>query len=141
MRVKKIEISHKTIIFTVTFLASLWFLYFIREIILQIFVALLIMTILNPTVTKLHDKIRMPRFLSVLVVYFLVFGGLTAAFSVAIPPFVSQTTSFANNLPRYVEEFNIPNFLTDGLAQQFASQLGGFPSQIIRITVLSLIHI
>lgn len=135
MRAKKIEISHRTIIFTVVFLASLWFLYYIREIILQIFVALLIMTILNPTVTKLHDRLKMPRFLSVLIVYFLVFGGLIAAFSVAVPPFIAQTTSFANNLPHYIEEFKVPSFLTDGLTQEFASQLGNFPSQIIRITV------
>lgn len=134
MRARKIEISHRTIIFTVSFLAFLWLIYYIREIILQIFVALLIMTILNPTVTRLHTKLKMPRFLSVLVVYFLVFGGLIAAFSFAVPPFISQTTSFANNLPRYIKELNIPNFLTDGLSQEFASQLGNFPSQIIKIT-------
>ena len=135
MKPKKIEISHRTIVFSVTFLACLWFLYFIREIILQIFVALLIMAILNPTVTKLHKKLKMPRFLSVIIVYFLVFGGFISVLTLAIPPLISQTSGFANNLPKYISEFDIPNFLTNGLTQEFASQIGSLPSQLIKITV------
>ena len=63
---KKIEISHRTIIFAVIFLISLWFLYFIRDLLLQLFLALLIMAILNPLVSRLSDY-RIPRAFSVLV--------------------------------------------------------------------------
>jgi len=135
MRAKKIEISHRTIVFTVFFLAFLWFMYFIRDVILQVFVALLIMTILNPTVSKLHSRLRVPRAVSVLIVYILVFGFLSFGMAVAIPPFAEQTTSFANNIPSYISELSIPDFIASGLTQELASLLGNLPSQIIRLSV------
>ena len=131
---RKIEISHRTIIFTVGFLGLLWLLYFIRDIILQVFVALLIMTILNPTVRKLH-RMGVPRIASVLVVYVMVFGLLSVALAVMIPPFVEQTTSFANSLPTFLGELKLPEFVVEGLSREFSSLLGRLPSQLIKISV------
>ncbi len=135
MRAKKVEISHRTIIFTVAFLAFLWLVYYIRDVILQIFVALLIMTILNPTVSKFNKKLKIPRVASVLIVYLFVFGFISFGMAVAIPPFAEQTTSFANNIPAYIEELSIPDFIANGLTQELASLLGNLPSQIIRLSV------
>ncbi len=135
MRAKKIEISHRTIVFTVAFLAFLWFLYYIRDVILQIFVALLIMTILNPTVSKFNKKLKIPRVASVLIVYLCVFGFISFGMAVAIPPFAEQTTSFANNIPAYIDELSIPDFIANGLTQELASLLGNLPSQFIRLSV------
>lgn len=81
---QKIEISHKTIIFTVLFLALLWFLYFIRDIILVFFIALLIMAVLNPLVSRL-SKLKVPRGISVLLVYVLVLGLLSFLVASLVP--------------------------------------------------------
>jgi len=131
---KKIEISYKTIVFTVFFLGLLWFLYFIRDVIFQVFVALLIMSVLNPTVTKLQ-RYRVPRFASVLIVYFLVISFLTFSLAVVVPPLIEQTTNFANSLPRFVDELNLPVFVSEGITHEVSSLLGKLPSQILRLSV------
>ena len=56
---KKVEISHRTIIFTVFFLLGLWFLFEIRQIILALFVSLILMSAFNPSVNRL-EKWRFP---------------------------------------------------------------------------------
>ncbi|MEJ2348031.1 MAG: AI-2E family transporter [Patescibacteria group bacterium] len=131
---KKVEISHRTIIFTVFFLIFLGLLYFIRVIILQFFVALLIMTVLNPLVTRL-SKFKIPRAISILVVYILMLTVIGAALAGVIPPLIDQTTTFVNRLPEYIENSRIPKMITDQLVNEFFSALGSLPTQFAKATV------
>ena len=130
--IKKIEISHRTVIFTVLFLLSLWFVYFVKDLILQLFVALLIMTILNPLVTKL-SKMRIPRALSVAVVYILIIGLFSLLIAGIVPALVEQTTSFANNLPQYLANLGVSRFVSDQISSQIISQLGALPAQVVKL--------
>ena len=50
----KIEISHRTIIFTVIFLLALWVLFQIRDILFLVFIAFILMTALRPLVDWLE---------------------------------------------------------------------------------------
>lgn len=122
---RKVEISHRTIVFTVAFLGFLWFLVQIHDIILSIFVALLIMVILNPLVRKL-SKFRIPRGASVLIVYFVVFGLLTFSLASIVPLLIEQTTNFAASLPTYIQNINIPSVIVD----QITRELGNFAAMI-----------
>ena len=131
---RKIEISHKTIIFTVLFLIFLWFLFIIRDIILQLFVAILIMTILTPLVTKLSE-LRIPRTLSVVISYLIVFGIFGVALAGVIPPLADQTSSFAAVLPRYLENLGIQRVISDQISVEVLSQLGSLPAQIVKISI------
>ncbi len=131
---KKIEISHKTIIFIVLFLILLAFLYFIRDIILQFFVALLVMTILNPLVVRL-SKFKIPRAVSILVVYILMLGTIGVALAGIIPPLVDQTTTFVNSLPKYIENLAIPNIVIEPVVNQLFSALGELPAQAAKATI------
>lgn len=128
---RKIEISHKTIIFTVLFLGSLWFLYNISDIVLQLFVALLLVFILNPLIVKL-SKYKIPKAFSILLSYILIFGFLGIAVASILPPLIEQTTNLANNLPNYIQSLNISNYINDEIIKQFFVQLGSFPAQIIK---------
>lgn len=101
---RKVEISHRTVIFTVVFLLALWFLYFIKDIIFALFVSYLLMSILNPLVTKLTTW-KIPRFVAIILSYVLVFGLLGFAISSIIPPLVEQTTNFVNNIPLFCKQF------------------------------------
>jgi len=121
-------------VFTVLFLGLIGFLYYIRDVILQVFVALLIMTILNPMVTRLH-KLKVPRLASVLVVYVLVLGVFAGALAIMVPPFIEQTSSFASNLPQYMEELRLPAEVTASLEREVTSQIGKLPSQVVKISV------
>jgi len=131
---KKIEISHKTIIFTVIFLILLAFLYFIKDIILQFFVALLVMTILNPLVVRL-SKFKIPRAVSILVAYILTLGIIGVALAGIIPPLVDQTTTFVNNLPEYIENLAVPNIIVEPVINQLFSALGELPAQAAKATI------
>jgi len=131
---RKVEISHKTIIFAVLFLLFVWILYIIKEIILQFFVALLITAILNPTVTKLSKR-KIPRGASVLVVYLLLFGSFGIAIAAIVPALVDQTTSFINNFPDIVNNIGLSSFISDQLTQQFLIQLGSLPASVARVTL------
>jgi predicted PurR-regulated permease PerM len=131
---RKIEISHKTIVFTVFFIIGLWFVFYLRDIIFQIFVALLIMTILNPTVTKLQ-RYKIPRAVSVILVYLILLALLTFVIATLVPALVDQTARFTSAIPRILEELNIPIFIVDELTREVTSQIGNLPSQILNISI------
>lgn len=133
-RTTKVEISHKTIVFTFSFLVLVWFLYSIRDLILWIFVALLIMVILNPLANRL-SKYRIPRAVSVLIVYFLGLGVLGVVIWALVPPLVEQTGNFVNGLPSYLENAGfVSRFGNQGL-EQITSQLGSIPAQVAKLTL------
>lgn len=129
--VRKVEISHKTIIFTFLFLASVWFFYYIRDIVLQVFVALILVSILNPIVARL-SKFRVPKALSILVSYILIFGLLSLSVGSVLPPLIEQTTLLANSLPTFVQNSEISKYINEDAVKQLVSQLGSLPGQIIK---------
>lgn len=132
--IRKVEISHKTIIFTVVFGALLWFLYSVRDVIFALFASLLMMAILNPLVTRL-TKFRIPRGVSVLLVYILVVGVLGATIASLVTPLVNETSSFAAGLPRYLENSRIPVFLGMETTNNLLSQLVQIPGQVLSLSV------
>ncbi|MCX6704572.1 MAG: AI-2E family transporter [Candidatus Woesebacteria bacterium] len=131
---KKVEISHRTIIFTVFFLLGLWFLYFVRDIILQLFVALLLMTILEPLVAVL-TRIKIPRALSVLLTYILVLGVMGGMVALIAPTLAQQTTNFINALPSYLANIGISSMVSGNLASGALTQLGAIPGEVLNFTV------
>lgn len=128
---RKVEISHKTIIFTVTFLGLLWFLFFIRDIVLQLFVALILMSVLNPFIKKL-SRYKIPKAISALISYIFIFGILGVAIATLLPPLIEQTTNLANNLPKYLLNLGINNYANGEVLKQIVSQLGSVPGQIVK---------
>jgi len=130
----KIEISVKSVLKVIGIFIGLWFVFYIRDILIQLLVALLIMIILNPLVTRL-SRFRIPRALSVSIVYIVVFGLLGFALASILPALVEQSASFANSLPKYLEDLNIPQVVTDGVAREFTAFLGNLPSQALKFSV------
>lgn len=131
---KKIEISHRTIIFVFVFIFALWFLYFIRDIILQLFVAGFIMTVLNPFVRRL-TRFKIPRTLAVFVVYLLIIAVFSLLIAGIIPPLVEQSASFANSLPKYLSTLGISSFISEQITGQIISSIGSLPGQIIKVGI------
>lgn len=131
---RKIEISHRTIIFATIFLIGLWLLYFLRQIILQIFVALLIMTIVNPLVRKLQ-KFKVPRALSVAVIYIAILAVVGLIVSLVLPPLLEETKNFLGSIPYYVGNIQTPFFNGRDIIAQLAQDLGAIPSQAVKVGV------
>lgn len=131
---RKIEVSHKTIIFATFFLLFLWFLYYIRDLIFDIFVGILIMAILNPFVTRL-SKYKIPRGISTFLAYALAFAAIGITIAIIVPPLIEQTTSFVNGAPTYLERVGLPSSYGEQIGTQLLSQLGSLPASIAKITL------
>jgi len=130
---KKVEISHRTIIFTVFFILLLWLLFQIRQIILALFVSLILMSALNPAVDRL-ERLRIPRALAILLLYLVIFGVIGIILAGLIPPLVDQTSTLISRLPSYLEGLGLPAIDEDIIASQI-SQLGSIPANLLRFTV------
>ncbi|OGY09222.1 MAG: hypothetical protein A2700_03145 [Candidatus Blackburnbacteria bacterium RIFCSPHIGHO2_01_FULL_44_64] len=137
---KTIEISHRTIVFTLLTLGAVWLFIQISSVVITLFIAVLLTTALNPVVDRL-TFLKIPRGISILLVYIvlitLFIGGLTSIIS----PLVSETTNLADRLPDLFDQFG--NWLktmgiqgVDGrLIANQASQLGAIPANLVRFVV------
>lgn len=128
MTMEKIEISHKTIIFTVIFLISLWFLYQIRSILLLLFIVIIFTAALADLVDKI-ERIGIPRILAILVIYFVVIGGLVGAIFLIFPPMIEQTGTFFALLPKLFRETGLAEFVKPDL---IVSELSSLPGAVFK---------
>jgi predicted PurR-regulated permease PerM len=126
----KIEVSHKTIVFTAFFLIFLWFLYRIRYIILLLFVAVILMSSLSPLVDRL-EKRKIPRGLAILFFYAIIWGLISFGIASLVPPLVEQSTKFISFLPQFLANLSWGKLDIS----IFQSHLSLLPQQIIKLVV------
>lgn len=104
-KVYKIEVSSRTIIFTVFFLLFLQVLWLVKELLFSFFIAFIIMSALDPLVSSLERR-KIPRGLSAILIFLILFILLGYLFSWIIPPMIHETTLLLRNLPRIVANLN-----------------------------------
>jgi predicted PurR-regulated permease PerM len=127
----KIEISHRSVIFTVILLAGIWLLLAIRDILYLLFVAFIVMSALRPMVEYL-EKRHIPKILSIICIYILVIGLIALTVSSLVPALVSQISRFVSDFPKYVEIIR-PYYQID--IRTLTQQIAPISENIIRITV------
>ncbi len=131
---RKIEISHRTIIFTVLFLLFLWLLYYLKGIILLLFFSLIFMSALNPLINRLH-RWHIPRALGIILVYILIFSAIGVAIAGIIPPLVDQTQTLLTRLPEDFASFRwlgLSENVVDSQVNQFVDKLGVISGGVIK---------
>ena len=128
---KKIEISHRTIIFTVIFLLSLWFIVQIIEIISWVFISFILMAALKPTVDSLHN-LKIPRALSIIFIYVLIFIVFGFVVSSIIPPLVNETVHLSESLPSFIRLI-APNINLD--PQNFSKEISSIGTNLLSFSV------
>lgn len=129
--VSKIEISHKTIIFTLILLAGIWLVWQIRDILLFLFIAFIIMSGLRPMVDGLENK-KVPRILAVVIVYLGIIGILTILIASIIPAMIIQSTHMIQTLPSVIEKV-IPYGVVN--LAEFTQQIAPIGQNIIKVTI------
>ncbi|MBI3956873.1 MAG: AI-2E family transporter [Candidatus Kerfeldbacteria bacterium] len=92
------HISTSAIIKVVLVLLVLWFLYVIRDVIALIFVSFVLASAITPWVDRLQQR-RIPRVASVIGIYVLLFGVISIAVVLIIPPLVEEIRLLASRLP------------------------------------------
>ncbi|NCO88558.1 hypothetical protein AUK04_02020 [Candidatus Roizmanbacteria bacterium CG2_30_33_16] len=106
---QKIEISAKTIIFTVLFILLLQFLVVIKDLIFALFIAFIVASALRPFVIWLTER-KIPRTVSLIIVYLLFVGALGSTVALIIPPLINELFLLAKTLPSIVRKL-VPNNL------------------------------
>ncbi|MCX6725899.1 MAG: AI-2E family transporter [Candidatus Shapirobacteria bacterium] len=131
---RKIEISHKTIVFTVIFLLSLWLLYYLRSVLVTLFLAVILMSALDPLVEDLA-KWRFPRALSIVLIYILIFAAIGFTIAGIIPPLVEQIQNLVANFPSYLESLRwlgVDQNMVYTQANQLTEKLGIISGGLIK---------
>jgi len=130
----KVEITHKTILFTTCLILGLWFLYFIRDILFQLLVSFVIVAAFNPFVSRL-EKRKLPRAIAVIITYLIFLGIVGFVVYILVPTLVTQTGSFVTNIPKYIAYLSLPTAFKEQILQQFLVQLGQLPGTVAKTAV------
>jgi predicted PurR-regulated permease PerM len=134
---RKIDISHKTIFFITGFVALLWALYQIREVIIILFVAIIFMSALYPIVDYLESK-KIPKPLAITFVYIVVIAILATLVAFVVSPLIEQTSHLADTLPRILDQVLPPETFDRSILQQ---QISGFTDNAFSYGLLILTNI
>lgn len=97
--VQKIDISHKTIIFIAVFILTLWAIYLIRDLLLILFVAIILMSALSPLV-NFFVQIKLPKSLSIALTYIIIIGILSGTTAFVLQPLVEESSRLVVSLPQ-----------------------------------------
>jgi len=122
----KIEISSRTIVFTVAFLLALQLLWLVKELIFSFLIAFILMSALNPWITALNKK-KVPRGLSTVIIFIVLLFSLGYFFSWITPPIFHETTLLFQNLPTLIKNINpnISQYLAFGYIEKNIPNLTG----------------
>lgn len=137
---RKIEISHRTILFTVVLLIVMGVLFVIRDILLMIFVAFLISVIANPLVSKLSKR-KIPRPLSTLILYIISIALIALTIAGITSPVIEQTSLLVAPVPDYLKQFGAVNDISHAVINELFTTIGRIPSQFARVAGAALSNI
>ncbi len=127
----KIEISHRTIVFTAVFIAAIWFVLEIREILYLLFIAFIIMSALRPTVDFLERR-RIPSVASILFIYIVVIGVFAVLLGSTIPSLVVQFGHLMQAFPSFISRV-VPYWNID--INAISQQIAPISQNVVKITV------
>jgi predicted PurR-regulated permease PerM len=140
MELKKVEISISILFQAIFVLLALWFVYLVRDVIVLLLISVIIVAAIEPAVDYFQRK-KIPRSVSVLGIYILLFLLIGGALSLLIPPIVGQFQDFTANYPQYSQKFidstgPIKNFIEINhiniTSEQIFSELGAGASDFTR---------
>lgn len=122
----KIEIGTSTMLRFLLLIIGLWFLFVLRDLWVLLFIVLIIVTGLSPTVDRWAKLITRPG--AVISVFLLLLIIFAAIFSLLIPPLVEQLQEFSQRLPFYAEQLS-------------RSDSNGFVASIADLTGANLLNL
>lgn len=133
MQPVKIEISHRTIIFTFFFVFCLWLVFQIKDILLVLFIASMAMAALEPLVKKL-ESLKLARWASILLIYIFLISFFGIAVAGIVPPLIDQTSILINRFPALVKDVDLLG-INENVTSEVISQLGSAPIKLLNFFI------
>lgn len=127
---RKIEISTKTVGWTILMILVLFFILKIFDVVVVLFVAFLFSSALSPVV-RFIEKRRIPRAVSIPLVFFVVLFLIFIAGVLIVPPLITQLIKFFEKLPFLLSGVT---FLSEIDLSQFSSQFTMVGQNVFRVT-------
>jgi len=102
----RVSITPGTVFTALFILAGAYAFWLLRDLALLVLTAIVVASAIEPGVA-FFIRYRIPRFLSALLVYVLLFGSVFALFYFFFPPIVAEAARFLSVMPRYLDTINI----------------------------------
>jgi predicted PurR-regulated permease PerM len=130
-----VTISPSIVVFTVLFLIGLYFLYFIHQILVALFLAVILMSALNPALKWMEKRLRIPKILGIFILYISMILSIGLAILLIVPPLVNEIPNFIStlSLPPIPEDIRHFNFTVAQLSS-FFTQIGSLGALFSVIT-------
>lgn len=118
---KVLDISWSAIIRVLIAIIVFYFIYLGKEIALWFLFGLAISVLLEPAIAFLR-KMKFPKLLAIILVYFSIFGAIGVLVYLSAPVFMLELKQFSQYLPEYFKQINpfLQNFGID-VAESFSS--------------------
>ncbi|MCR4305743.1 MAG: AI-2E family transporter [Candidatus Daviesbacteria bacterium] len=129
--IRKVDISHKTIIFIALFILALWVTYLIRDLLIILFVSVIFVSALSPLVDFLV-RLRFPKILSVAVTYIIIIGGVAGLIVIIVPPLIEESSRFIAAAPALLGQFFVNNNIDKSI---FSSELSSISRNLFSVTL------
>lgn len=97
-----ITITASTIVKALVILALAWLVFTLRDLVLIVLTAIVIASAIEPAVKGLAHR-KIPRLLSVILVYILLLAALFSIFYFFLPYVVNDFSAFVGSIPKYAE--------------------------------------
>jgi predicted PurR-regulated permease PerM len=103
----RVSITPGTIIAGFAIAVGFYLLWTLRDLMLLVLTAIVIASAIEPSVAFFAQR-SVPRIISVLLTYFLVFGSLFGLLYFFFPPILADAETFLSNVPQYLNTITIP---------------------------------
>lgn len=128
---RPISITTGTFIRLIVIAAAAYALWILKDLALLVITAVVIASALEPGIA-FFMRYRLPRILSVLVMYLAVFGTLFSVIYFMLPPILSDTQNFLSSVPQYLATVDLPDELSGVTKTPFFSpETGGTATSIL----------
>jgi len=108
----RISITSGTITTTLFIVVGAYIFWLLRDLLLLVLTAIVIASAIEPGV-GFFVRYRIPRFISALLVYVVVFGSIFVMLYLFFPPIISDAAGFLSAMPRYLDTINIPDSISN----------------------------
>lgn len=96
-----VTIRLRNIFYAVTIILVIWFLLQVHQILTPFIIAMMFAYIFNPLINFFSNKIKIPRTLSILLVYIILIASVIATVSLITQSIVRESVSIRNNLESF----------------------------------------
>lgn len=102
----RVSITPGTVFATLFIIAGVYLFWLLRDLALLVLTAIVISSAIEPGVAFFIRR-RIPRFVSALLVYVLVFGSVFSLLYFFFPPIIADMANFLSAAPRYFDTLNV----------------------------------